>query len=592
MATFGAEVKLNLSHREITLEDGFELNVSVSNARSYDGMPEVQGMENFEIQSSGQSSNISIINGKMSSEKVFSFYLIPKKEGIFSLGPARIDFEGKKIQSSSVNIKVGASASSREELQGDDSDLESDRKEFFVEADISKKKMYVGEQLVYTFRFFNRGEVLKAELDLPEFNNFWKEKLGEQKEFFHQIHGQEYHVTEFRYALFPTQAGEIVIPSIKLNLQVVDRSSPSAQRRRQGNPFFDDFFGPTPGRRVKRKILRTKEIKIDALATPSFSQSSIKNKIINDNQSDLVGELFLKAFLSKNQVQAGDSVTLTLTLSGDANLRDAKIKLPQELTKKMRFYEDSPEINFFQEGEKLVAEKIFKTAIVVNEAGDYPLHDLKFRYFDPHLEEFRFLDIPPLELHVLPGDASRQNIYESHQSSPKGKENKPQKENLVLQQGVDLRPLMRSMPFFSHTFLKRSFFFFLLFPLFFYFLSKKSSFEEMMAGRKKKNKHKLAISQFKQKMKHLSGSEKEMASSIQEALSFYLAQKFSLPITSFTSADMERAFENKIKIDDLHSLTSFAQSLEALTYGASDLQKTKELKSELEKFISLLDSRY
>jgi hypothetical protein len=53
-----------------------------------------------------QSSSFQFINGRTTSTQSFSYILMPFKEGEYTIGPASIVADGKKISSEPINIKV------------------------------------------------------------------------------------------------------------------------------------------------------------------------------------------------------------------------------------------------------------------------------------------------------------------------------------------------------------------------------------------------------------------------------------------------------------------------------------------------------
>jgi hypothetical protein len=50
-------------------------------------------MPAFEATRQGSSSRVQIINGQMSSSVDYSYLLYPKQEGVFTVGPATLDYQ-------------------------------------------------------------------------------------------------------------------------------------------------------------------------------------------------------------------------------------------------------------------------------------------------------------------------------------------------------------------------------------------------------------------------------------------------------------------------------------------------------------------
>ena len=94
-------------------------------------------------------------------------------------------------------------------------------------------------------------------MDLPDFEGFIVEELGDQREFNTTLNGKSYVVTELLRALTPQEAGPIELPGSSLNADVV--VSRSGRRR----SIFDDMLGRAETRRMR----------IESTPTPLRSRS-------------------------------------------------------------------------------------------------------------------------------------------------------------------------------------------------------------------------------------------------------------------------------------------------------------------------------
>src|ERR1017187_4942763 len=62
--------------------------------------------DGFNASGPAQSQSVNIINGSYSQTITYSYYLVPKSEGTFTIGPASIKCGGKTISSNPLTIKV------------------------------------------------------------------------------------------------------------------------------------------------------------------------------------------------------------------------------------------------------------------------------------------------------------------------------------------------------------------------------------------------------------------------------------------------------------------------------------------------------
>ncbi|MCP4716418.1 MAG: protein BatD, partial [Deltaproteobacteria bacterium] len=174
------------------------------------------------------SSQVSIVNGRMSSSVEHSYLLFPRKQGVFTVGPFFVRHKGRRVASNSVTLQVRKAAARSDQSR-----------DIFVEAEVDNERPYQYEQLVYRFKFYRRVKVANASLtESPNFEGFLSESLGKEAEYQKVINGQAYVVTEIRQALFPTKTGVYEIGASTLRCDVV------VQKRRGRRSFFDDsFFG-------------------------------------------------------------------------------------------------------------------------------------------------------------------------------------------------------------------------------------------------------------------------------------------------------------------------------------------------------------
>jgi tetratricopeptide (TPR) repeat protein len=119
------------------------------------------------------------------------------------------------------------------------------------------------------------------------------------------------------------------------------------------------------------------------------------------NFSGLVGHFSLGAGLDRASVRAGDSVTLTVTVSGTGNVMDAAIPVVT-VPDSFKVYDDVPQekITLTQEGYQ--GDKTFKRAIVPMAAGDFSLEPVTLTYFNTDTQDYETLSTPPLALAVEP----------------------------------------------------------------------------------------------------------------------------------------------------------------------------------------------
>ena len=117
---------------------------------------------NFEIMGgpyTSTSSSVQIINGSVSktNTQTFSYHLRAIKAGTYTVPSASITVDNKKITSEPCEITVTASSSgssSYNNANNTQSNTSIGNKNIYLEAIPNKKKVYLGEQILLTYRIF------------------------------------------------------------------------------------------------------------------------------------------------------------------------------------------------------------------------------------------------------------------------------------------------------------------------------------------------------------------------------------------------------------------------------------------------------
>jgi hypothetical protein len=388
----GVKITATVDKTEATLEDVINLTISIEGAS---GEPKLPAMPDFDMASQGSSSKVQIINGQMSSSVEYNFMLTPKKEGVFTIGPATLEYKGATLSSNTVKLTIQKTAA-----------VEKNGEEVFVTAEVDNASPFLNEQIVYSFKFCRRVRVANARLtEQPTLDGFISESLGKEKEYQKTINGQTYVVTEIKQALFPIKTGTLTIEPSTLRCDVVVRK----QRGRGGfsDPFFDDsFFGFS---QTAPKILRSAPITITVKPLPAEGRPS--------DFSNLIGTFTATADVTKRTVEVGESTTLTLTLTGSGNLKSSQgIKL--ENLEGFKVYDDKPSFEPQLSGEDVGGRLIIKKALVPLKEGSLQIPPVAISYFNPQSGNYEVTRTESYIIQALPPkDKEKLTIVETQQPS-------------------------------------------------------------------------------------------------------------------------------------------------------------------------------
>ena len=97
-------ITASVDRTEISLQDTLQLTITVNGSKS--AQPVLPSMPQFQVQGRGQSTQVHIINGSMSTSGTYTYELFPKQAGTFTIGPATVVIDRKPYQSEPFTIKV------------------------------------------------------------------------------------------------------------------------------------------------------------------------------------------------------------------------------------------------------------------------------------------------------------------------------------------------------------------------------------------------------------------------------------------------------------------------------------------------------
>ncbi len=372
----------------ITLNELLHLTVEIKSDEQIGAEPEIPQLTGFQIvgQSSSSSTSIEIINNEMSRTvtQSFTYSLRPLKTGSFTIPPIYTKFKNKTYRSKTINVTVVEASSNYQQSKQNlpqKNDRSSNNVQIFLQATPSKSEVFVGEPFTIRYVLYsNKGLVgLNAE-KMPEFSGFVKEETFQTKNITHTlevINGIRYYAYHIsNYTLFPTYASTFTLDKMEL-LCAYEVPAKS---------FFD--FGTT-----KRVYIQSNTSVIKVKPLPLAGQPK--------NFSGAVGQYDIKSDLSSKLLKTGESVTLTLTISGSGNIRMFEPPTLPVIPNIDTFPpEESDEL---YHPDNISGKKVIKYILIPEEPGTYDLPQISFTYFEPRSETYKTIYTKPMTFTVEKG---------------------------------------------------------------------------------------------------------------------------------------------------------------------------------------------
>jgi hypothetical protein len=386
------------SRTQVGVGEQFQISYSLNGNGGNFRSPE---MRDFVVLSGpNQSTSMSYVNGNMSQSLSFSYIITAQREGKFSIGPATIVVNGKTISSKALVIEVvknpaanqnqGNQNRNQEQSTGDNSDL-------FIRATVDKSKVYVGEQLLVTFKIYTKVNIVQNALTkAPVFNGFWSEDIispNQQATLRPEVwDGVQYQVAEIKKTiLMPQRAGTLEITEMVMDF--VKR----IQQRGRSNSFFDQFFGG--GYQDVRVTVKSKVLKIEVLPLPTAGKPADFN--------GAVGDFGMESRLSNTNktIKSNDATNLYITISGKGNFKlidPFKLKLPPEI----EAYDAKINDKISTTVNGVSGSRTFDYLLIPRHSGSYKIPSVSFSYFDVSKRSYVTLSSPEFPIEVEKGAAN------------------------------------------------------------------------------------------------------------------------------------------------------------------------------------------
>jgi hypothetical protein len=327
------------------------------------GDPEIGALrQQFDVLASSSEKRIGIINGRTSEVTTWTYELMPKSAGEFTLPQVRVG----TLQTNAVALRVTppptASAAPAD---------------IFMEIEAQPSTVYVQSQVVVTLRLFVGVNTGRATLTQPEIagGEAIVEKLGEDTNYSTERAGRAFAVRERRYAIFPQRAGTLGV----------------------GPATFEAMVIPDRGfSRVSRFRSSTLELAVQPAVPPPASlqgavwlpaQRVTLSEHWNDDSADLT---------------VGIPRTRQVTVEADGLLETQlpELALPQPAG--LRQYADQPELSHELTPQGLKSKRSVSMAVIAQTPGAITLPKLTLPWWNVKTQAWEIAELPERTFKISP----------------------------------------------------------------------------------------------------------------------------------------------------------------------------------------------
>ena len=363
-----AQVEASVDHANLALGQSLTLTIVLPDSGD---KPDLNPLNaNFEIYGTSSSSQMSIVNGKTSSQSSYQITLMPKNPGKQVIPALKV---GNDMTAAiPIEVTQGGVASGKQAA--------GSRRELFADVSSFKQTTYVGVPVVISLKVYIAVSVANLSLEQFDIPNAKFQQQGKSIQYQDTQGNTNYQVVEQKYLVTPTAAGEITIPALKI------RGVRAGQNQRGGGFFAMMDQQPF--------VISSKPLTLKVKSTPAGVNPMTWLPANSLNVSESWSQ-------SSHQVKVGEAITRTITINTDGVMASSLPELEFSKPQGVNAYPDKTNSSDVIVGGKLRAHKTFKIAYVPTQAGKIEFPATKVEWWDLKSDTMQHAQIPATSFDVV-----------------------------------------------------------------------------------------------------------------------------------------------------------------------------------------------
>ena len=339
-------------------------------------------------------------NGNVTENLTYTYILLAKAEGEYTIPGATLSVGKDQYLSNSVKIKVlpadqssnaqGAGSGQGGRSSSSSSDTSISNNDLFITATLSKTNVYEQEAILLTYKIYTVVDLRGFDnVKLPDFKGFHSQEVelpNDRRWGLEHYKGRNYHSTIYRqFVLFPQQSGKLTIDAARFDASV--------EKMEEVVDPFEAFFNGGGGSIQIKKTLMTPKLTVDVKSLPAGKPTDF---------SGGVGEFTISSSINSTDVKTNDAITIKLVISGTGNLKlvsDPEVKFPEDF----EVYDPKVDNKFRLTNAGLSGNKVIEYLAIPRNAGTYKIPPIKFSYFDIKSRSYKTLTTEEYVVQVAKG---------------------------------------------------------------------------------------------------------------------------------------------------------------------------------------------
>ncbi len=319
--------------------------------------------QDFTVMLPSVSSSTQIINGQSSQSTNWKVVLIPKKTGDITIPSFSVQGHSTTpITLTVLNEQVNTTPDASTEL--------------FLRSEITQQQLYVQQLTYYQVTIYFNGDLQRGSLSEPGIDGASVMQIGQDAEGSELVNGIRYRTITRRYAITPQRSGTFTISPPTFSGEMIDRDSARY-----------NYFA-----RTKAVIQQGQPVDITVSPIPA----------------DFPGNWLVAGLVTLTEewspdlteLKQGEPVTRIITLSAVDVAENQLPELKQGFGDGVRLYQEQPQAKSAERNGRLVAQKIFTTAVIANKAGELALPEVALPWWNSQTNQLAYARLPARTLSV------------------------------------------------------------------------------------------------------------------------------------------------------------------------------------------------
>ncbi len=413
-------VSAELSRPQISQGEMAELQLKVTGAQQADVPQQIQ-TDGLQIRLTGQSTQVQMVNFKVSSSVVYSYIVMPLRTGTFTIPGVTVTADGRQFRTGELSFKVDDSRAVAPPPQSTASQVAQppgmppgipipgfqqrrprpapqridESKLAFGEISCPKKTLYAGEMTPVEIRFYFDARFPVQVRGRVDFGceGILVERFPDPKQSREDRDGVTYNVLTFHSLLSAVKPGSLDVAPAKLDCEM---QLPGGLPPGFDDPVFQQLMGGQSGfSQPKELSVKTSGLHLEVLPLPKEGKP--------DSFAGAVGQFDIDSIITNPHPAPGDPVNLVVKIGGRGNFKGMGAPVLTQ-TDGWRSYPPNDKFDSSDELSYTGVKSFDFTLIAQQPQKESPGCD--FSYFDPTTARYVTLTSKPLPLTASPGGPS------------------------------------------------------------------------------------------------------------------------------------------------------------------------------------------